>query len=103
MVVTFEEYNKKEKEAKEYKDKILKLIDDFIKIDEEFSENHIIRTPYKGAIDFYFDNLRGGRFCVTYSVNWSTDILDFTGKEYKKLLEFMKNPDFYKNLKKYNL
>jgi mRNA-degrading endonuclease RelE of RelBE toxin-antitoxin system len=99
MLVTFEEYNKKEKEANDYKDKILKLIDAFIDSDKEFVEDHIIRLPYKGATDFYFDNLRHGGFVVTYAVNWSTDTIEFTHKEYLRLLKFMENPDLYKSVK----
>jgi hypothetical protein len=103
MIVTFDEYSKKEKETNDYKVKILKVIDDFINTDTEFLKNHLIREPYKGSTDFYFDDLRGGGFVVNFRDNWSTDTVEFTGNEYKRLLEFMKNPELYKTSKKYNL
>ena len=60
MIVSFEEYKKKESELSEYKNTILKLIDEFIQSDEEFRKNHPnIVGDYKYAIDFYEDKFKG--------------------------------------------
>lgn len=104
MIVSFEEYSKKEKELENYKKSICKLIDRFIDIDPEIRKNHSIGKPYKGCFDFYVDNLRRGEFVIKYSYgNYGSDEIALWPSEYKKLKDFMLNPDLYLDSKKYNL
>lgn len=105
MIVSFDEYNKKEKELKDYKKSICEKINQFIEID--FIKTQI-RQPFKGVYDFYFDKQKRGNFVIEYSYgeNYRADDLEFTNKEYLRLIDFMKDTEEYKlkiNTDKYNL
>lgn len=105
MIVSFEEYKKKEKELSEYKNTILKLIDEFIQSDDEFRKNYYNRIgDYRYATDFYEDKLRDRGHRIYYISRFgNTDDFVLTHKEYQRLLKFMEDPDLYRNAKKYNL
>jgi hypothetical protein len=111
MIVTFDGFKEKQKEVDEYKKSILKLIDEFITTDEYFKKNHTtmgvsqLLSPYKYSTDFFIDNQRRGDFVVDYC--WGTfsktDQIHFSGLEYKRLQDFMKEPELYRNNRKYNI
>ena len=107
MIVTFDGFKEKKKEVEEYKKSICKLIDEFITTDVEFKKNHKINGTYEYSYDFYDDNLRGGFFTVDYSsdigVLSSSDQFVFSGLEYRRLKEFMKDPELYRNKNKFNI
>jgi len=105
MVVTFDEYNKKELELEKYKNMILKLIDEFIILHkDEFSGNQCIEF-FNNSFDYGIDHQHGGSFDVQFFYGtWNRQYdLHFTREQYKNLLEFMKNPEMYKSVHKYNL
>lgn len=106
MIVTFDGFKEKQKEVEDYRKSILKLIDDFINTDKDIIKNHIIREPYKGSTDFFVNDQRGGRLQITY--RWGepfskTDDIYLDGLESRKLQEFMKDPELYKNQNKFNI
>ena len=114
MIVSFDGFKKKEEEIKEYKKSICKVIDDFILNDKDFRDVHASYQleHYINSYDFYFLN---DIFVVRHIYEtpignrWpnlnrnSSDNIEFLPNEYEDLKKFMKDPDFYKNTKKYNL
>lgn len=63
MVVSFEEYNKMEKEVSNYKKNLCEIIDEFVNFDSEFRKNHKIKG-YQHCFDFYKDSLRDEIFVI---------------------------------------
>lgn len=107
MIISFDKFEKKQKELKNYKKSILKLIDEFItNSDEDFQKKHnIIGRPYIGSFDFSIHPKWGFNIKYNYGDHYifRTDDIYLDGLEYKKLQEFMKDPELYKNTKKYNI
>ena len=79
MIYNFEEYNKKEKELKEYQKRMLYVVDDYIKFNSEFRKKHRIDDDFYRTFDFYHDS-RHDTYVIRYH-----------------------NPDLYKSIKNYNL
>lgn len=105
MIITFQGYKDKLEEAEKYKREILKLIDQFVEIED-------VELLYKSkpgdifnCYDFYIDSQRRGDFVIQYYFGQTpaSRELHLTHDQYLKLQEFMKDPDLYKNSKKYNL
>ena len=121
MIVSFDGFKKKEEELKEYKNSILKLIDQFIEyemtVGGDFSNHAYYNglpstiTKYYKATDFYKDGLRDRQFVLNFLFrnnydSFSHDEIQLNKKEYLDLLEFMKDPETYdinKKTKNYNL
>jgi len=121
MIISFDGFKKKEEELKEYKNSILKLIDQFIEyemtVGGDFSNHAYYNglpstiTKYYKSTDFYKDGLKDRQFVLNflYRNNYGSifnDEIEFTYKDHKNLLEFMKDPEAYKLNKKtknYNL
>lgn len=105
MIISFDKFEEKQKELESYKKSILKLIDEFITTDAEFNNSRSVDSRYRGSSDFFIDPKWGFTVVYSYGDNYvyRTDHLNFNGLEYKRLQEFMKNPELYKNMKKYNI
>ena len=108
MIINFEEYNKREKEFKDYKKQIILIIDDFI-LNTDFIKNHNSKigdprlSSYRNAENFFKSSRR--TLVVDYSNKNSAfgGRIEFTKEEEKRLKDFMKNPELYKDSQKYNL
>ena len=106
-MLDFNGFKKKQQEVEEYKKSMLKIIDDFILYDEDFRMVHasLQLDRYVKSTDFHF---KANTIIVEYfyfiqhTFN-TVDHIEFLPDEYKRLEEFMKNPELYKNKKKYNL
>jgi hypothetical protein len=103
MIVSFREYSKIDKTLKNYKKSILKVIDEYINYNDEFRKKHdIIGYLYSSDFDY-----RNNSIVVTYRFELTNFEIPykiyFTIAEYNDLKKFMKDPDLYKNTKKYNL
>jgi len=104
MEVSFQGYNKKKKELNDYKNSVCKVIDQFVMNDENFKKNHN-NTPvrdYNKSFNFY--NLRE-YFVVqfTYSKYFRQYKIEFEPAEFRRLLDFMKDPNLHINTNKFNL
>lgn len=106
-VYTFTEYNKKEKDLKDYRDKMMKVITDYVKFDVDFQKNHKINLlTFKNVFDLYKN--QSGYYIMRYNNKMkysSTDIEIFYG-EYRDIEDYMRNPELYKISKiskKFNL
>ena len=108
MEVSFQGYNKKKKELVDYKKSVCKVIDQFIKNDEQFIKDHY-NSPirdFSNSFDFYknIDNI----FIVRFNYGGTRDYLkpyevSFTPEEYNRLISFMKDPNLHININKFNL
>lgn len=105
MIISFDKFEEKQKELESYKKSILKLIDEFITTDEDVKKIRSISKPYIGAFDFFVHPKWGFTIEYNYGSNYdiNTDNINLTDVEYKRLREFMKDPELYKNTKKYNI
>ena len=112
MIVNFEEYKNKQKELDEYKDSILKLIDEYVEFNNDFKERHNILN-YIRATDFYFSQKDDRRFKIQFLFGNDPDLtagllqynseVSIMHSEYKDLQQFMEDPELYKATKKYNV
>lgn len=104
-----EDMIKKEEEIKKEKDIILKLIDEYILLHEEkWSDwEELEDTGYDYAYDFTLYNYEGEKYINVEYVYDHHDDSDgenaSTGLSLNDFLEFAKNPELYKDMKKYNL
>lgn len=104
-MISFSEFKKKQDEVDKYKNSILKLIDEFILLHkDEFIELSKSMISYEKAYDFYNDNRRDNDFTINYYYGgYRTNDIILSHKLYKELQNYMKDPDLYRNTKKYNL
>jgi len=112
MVISFDDFNKKHEELKQYKNLILNKINDYIKfnisLNSDFIKKHLLDLPNVRAYDFYAQR---GDYSLIVQYNYGAnylrhDELYFTRNDYNDLLDFMNDPEQYKikkEAKKYNL
>jgi hypothetical protein len=111
MIVSFDEYNKKRRDIADYKNKILEMIDEFVKINQSIKKKIELRThggKYKNAFDFYHSQKNTHNFVIQFSYlsTYGSSIqneLTFNYQEYQDLLKFMEDPELYRAANKYNL
>ena len=111
MIVSFDEFNNKKIELEEYKNSILKMIDEYIMFDGEFRKKYNI-LYYLKATDFYFSQKGNHRFTIQFLVGDDPDLnksyhynseRSIMHSDYKNLQKFMEDPELYKATKNYNL
>ena len=108
MITQFDTYLERKKKLDDYKESILKLIDDFINLNPEFCKKHGIPENYNKATDFYYPG-DPDHIAIIYVSGDGTNRLRRThtllvrNEEYHDILKFMEDPELYKNMKNYNL
>lgn len=98
MINSFEDYSSTKKEILEYKKSAMKIIDDFVNL----YLKHI--KKYKECTDFF--ETRDNKFIVSYINTYNdsnTITFDIGDETYEKLINFLDNPQLYKNQKKFNI
>lgn len=110
MIVSFSEFNKKEKELKEYKKSICKLIDQYINLNYNLNNKTKFFSERSGkTYDFYDEELRNLGFAIEFHYGNFYNLSDtiyLKNNEYNDLIKFMEDPEQYKlefKSKKYNL
>jgi hypothetical protein len=98
-------------ELNEYKDSILKMIDEYIKFNSDFQKKYNM-LHYIRAINFYFSQKSDHRFTIQFLVGDDPDLnksyqynseRSIMHKDYEDLKKFMEDPELYKATKNYNL
>lgn len=105
MEVSFQKYNNKKKELTDYKNSICKVIDQFIMNDDQFKKNHN-NTPvreYDKSFNFYENQREYFVVQFTYGKYFRYHEVEFDPDEFKRLLDFMKDPNLHINTNKFNL
>jgi hypothetical protein len=101
-----DEYYQKKKELKGDRDKILSMIDLYIKLNKDNWENFEI-LKYGKCVDFSV--LKEHPFFEfqiiyhSYDDKYEEKYTHFNSNEYKDFLKFMDDPELYTSTKKYNL
>jgi hypothetical protein len=83
----------------------LQAIDHFILIDDDFRKNHprVTRVQPKTSHFYYVGSLDGREKLIIKYGTANSDYIVFTKEEEERLKDFMKDPELYKNINKYNL
>lgn len=99
MIKSFQEYIEKDKEVREYKNKTLELIKQFIQNSTEFKSNHNLKDNFSPPINLIL-NTNLNKFMIQLL---NGHIIEFTQEEHNNLQEFIENPTLYLNKQNYNL
>jgi hypothetical protein len=98
-----EDIIKKQDEVKNEKDKVLKLIDEYVLLHEEMWKKWDFEDSYNHAFDFNLFNWDDEKYIsVDYYYDDDEETSDLS-LNLNDFLEFAKDPDLHKNMKKYNL
>jgi hypothetical protein len=106
MIISFEEFKNKEIELNQYKDSILKMIDEYIIFNAEFRKKYNI-DGYIKSTDFYFSQKSDRKFTIQFFLDPGQfryqNERSIMHKDYEDLQKFMEDPELYKATKNYNI
>jgi len=102
-IYSFDEYYHMKLQADIYYTNMMKVFYDYITTNDEFIKKHgpisITRVE-----DISKNNFRSGGYIINYRAkDYSVRKINITDEEYNDMIKYMKDPELYDSVKKFNL